>query len=81
MAYEKASNRVEDIAGVEQNTHHTIPPTNLEIYHGDSEIVVDIGSAAIKSAGTSDLKLAKDGHVCFVWKLVWCNLLTTSRPF
>ena len=64
MAYEKASSRIEDIAAIEQNVHDTIPPTNPDIYHGDSEIVVDIGSEAIKPGGTSDLKLAKDGHVC-----------------
>jgi len=64
MAHKKASTQVEDIADIEQNALDTIPPTNSEIYHGDSEIVADIGSEAIKSAGTSDLKLAKDGHVC-----------------
>lgn len=64
MTDEKQSHQVEDIAAAHQNGHEDIPPTDSEIYHGDAEIVVDIGSKAITSGGTSDLKLAKDGRVC-----------------
>lgn len=70
MAYKEASNRVEDNGAMEQNAHETLPATNPEIYHGSAEMVVDIGSDAIKSAGTSHLKLAKDGHVCLEWQLL-----------
>ncbi|KAK5188781.1 hypothetical protein LTR47_011282 [Exophiala xenobiotica] len=66
MAHENDSNQIEEIAAIEQKAHDTLPPTSSEIYHGNSEIVVDIGSGAIKSADTSDLKLAKDGHTILI---------------
>ena len=70
MAYKEASNRVEDNGEMEQNAHETLPPKNSEICHGTAEMVVDIGSDAIKSAGTSHLRLARDGHVCLEWQLL-----------
>lgn len=65
MANEKHhSHPIEDIAATDQIRHGAIPATYSDIYHGDAEIVVEIGSKAITSNGDSDLKLAKDGHVC-----------------
>lgn len=63
MVHEKDSTRIEDTAAVKQNEHDTMPQTSSGIHHRDTEIVVDIGSEAVDSVGTSDLKLAKDGHV------------------
>lgn len=80
MAHENDSKQIEDIATIEQNANNALPPTSSEIYHGDSEIVVDIALKGIQSTGASDLRLAKDGHVCPNRGMFRCDALTAFRP-
>ncbi|KAK5046468.1 hypothetical protein LTR84_008271 [Exophiala bonariae] len=66
MVTKANSDRIEDSGAIEQGEHDHVPQKNTDIYHGDAEIVVDIGSNAAKSEVASNLKLASDSHTILI---------------